>query len=1047
MNRIISRSAWAALAVMLWALPAVSGRAPSSSTPRRVARGPAQPARVERDARAQVFNQARRVDVNNINMFVTNYGTFANDIENQGNSGLFFPKGTIKTAVYQSGIWIGGKVGGQPRVAIAEYSQEFGPGAMVGTSADDPSRPEYVVYKVARYTGNPEDTAHVERSAADLQRDRTLDPIVHHSWSEYVNGAAPYGAPVRTYSLPDPNSPGNFVSVVGPDVSGDQMLWAVYNDADPGVHTNRGGGSLPLGVEVQQKTFAFDRQGALGNTVFLEYKLLNKGGNDIDSCYIMFWSDPDLGGASDDLVGCDTSLSMGYVYNATNVDQVYGDRPPAVGYDFFKGPIVAGDTLGMSSFIYYINGTDPANATQTFNYMRGYTRDGGPVIDPTTSLQTRFYYPGDPVNGTGWLDSNPSDRRFMMITGPFHLAPGDQQTIVGAIVVSQGGDRLSSVTGLKFFDVKAQKAFDIDFQLPPPPPAPRMTFSTDHNQVNLFWDSGSRFNYTPAPGYAFEGYNVYQGASISGPWKRLKTFDVVNGVKDVREPVFDPNTGLIVNDTPTAFGGDNGVAYTYSTNSDAVRGGTLKDGTTYYYAVTAYAVNPAPPAGLEKVLETSFQPVIVTVQRPASGTDLASASASASTVHRVSTATPPTSDHVVVDIVDPASITGDTYAITYGPGVTPTWNLLNLTKGTTLLSGQTERTDNPSYAPIDGMIVKLRETQALSDPLNDVVYTPYRKDKPYGGVGAGLTTFEDSFGYAWDFFAGIDPSAQPELFTPVELRFGSGQKAYRFHRDETATGSAPANTGRGYTYGGFQNVPFTAWDTSVDPARQLEVAFVERRVTDDDGVQTGAQPATHDGVWGPDASDLGGREYLFISRRSYTGSEATELAQDQAVLGADTLWMYAAWLHKTGPAPTAGDQFKVLLGNQTGTANDTLVFTTQAARSGLSTLQDANKGMIRVVPNPYYARSTYELSSFNRIVKFMNMPEQATVRIFNLSGQLVRTLQKTDPKSSILEWDLENENRLPVASGVYIFHVDTPGASSTTGRVVVFMEKERLLTF
>jgi hypothetical protein len=166
------------------------------------------------------------------------------------------------------------------------------------------------------------------------------------------------------------------------------------------------------------------------------------------------------------------------------------------------------------------------------------------------------------------------------------------------------------------------------------------------------------------------------------------------------------------------------------------------------------------------------------------------------------------------------------------------------------------------------------------------------------------------------------------------------------------------------------------------------------------------------------------------------------------VVGADTLWMYAAWLHATGPGGRrTGDQFQMLLGDRTGTSNDSLVFTTQAAASGLADLQNANKNRIRVVPNPYYGRSTYELSSFNRIVKFMNMPETATVRIFNLAGQLIRTLQKIDPKSSILEWDLQNENRLPVASGVYIYHVDIPGAGSTTGRVVVFMEKERLLTF
>jgi hypothetical protein len=127
--------------------------------------------------------------------------------------------------------------------------------------------------------------------------------------------------------------------------------------------------------------------------------------------------------------------------------------------------------------------------------------------------------------------------------------------------------------------------------------------------------------------------------------------------------------------------------------------------------------------------------------------------------------------------------------------------------------------------------------------------------------------------------------------------------------------------------------------------------------------------------------------------------------------------------------------------------NDSLVFTTTAPARGLTDLQQARKDAIRVVPNPYYARSTYELSPFNRIVKFMNMPETATVRIFNLAGQLVRTLRKTDAVSSILEWDLENENRLPVASGVYVYHVDIPGAGSTTGRLVVFMEKERLLTF
>ena len=1045
-----------ALAVLVAMLPALAEGAPASgSAPRSgsVPRRGVFPARIERDARTAGLSQARRVDINNINMFVTNFGTFANDIENQGNSGLFFPKGTIKTAVYQSGIWLVGKVGGQVRAAIAEYSQEYQPGAMnMATAnpdsfaADDPDKDEYTVYKVVRYTGNPADTDHVERPSAAVSADRTLDPIAHHSWSEYVKGAGPYGAPVKIYKFPNPDAPGESLDVLGPDMKGDQMLWSVYNDANPDVHINRAGRTAPLGIEVQQSTFAFDRQGALGNTVFLEFKVINKSGHDIDSCFINLWSDPDLGGAGDDLVGCDTTLSLGFVYNSTNTDQLYADRPPCVGYDFFKGPKVGASTLPLTSFIFYVNGTDPQNANETYNYMKGLQADGSPFLDPNNN-PTKFYASGDPVTGTGYLDTSPADRRFIEISGPFTLAVGDTQTIVGAIVISQGGDRLSSISGMKFFDIDAQKAFDLDFQLPPPPPQPRVTFSTDHGIVNLLWDSDSRFNYTPFPGWSFEGYNVYQGASISGPWKRLKTYDVVDGIKDVREPVFDPNVGLIVDDTPTAFGGDNGVVYSFSTGSDAVRGGSLTDGTTYFFAITAYSVNPSPPLGLKKVLETSFAPIAVTIQRPPSGTDNSVAQVDAATDQQASTASPPTTDHVVVDVVDPASITGHTYAVTYSAGPSPTWNLVDRTSGKTLLGSQVERTNSPAYAPVDGMLVKLRETQALApgDPLNDVYYAPFDSDMPFKGVGAELNYFEDSFGHAWDFLAGVDPTVSPELFKSVELRFGPTQKAYRYFRDELPTTGSPPTGGRGYTYQGFKDVGFQAWD--VDDNRQLEVGFVERRITDANRVPVGKQPATQDGTWLPDDSDLGGREYLQISARPYTGSEAPELAQDAAIVGADTLWLYGAWLRRTGSVKS-GDKFIIAAGgNVKGTSNDTLVFTTSAPARNQLALQKERLDRIRVVPNPYYSRSSFELSPFNRIIKFMNMPEQAKVRIYDLAGHLIRTLEKTDASSSILQWDITNENRLPVASGIYVYHVEVPNVGSTVGKLIVFMEKERLQNY
>lgn len=1046
----LALAAAALLGAWTWAsAEPAPGRAAMPRVPKPRPVAPTRVERDERDNRIQVRSQSRRIDVNNINMFVTNYGSIARDIENQGNSGLFFPNRTAKTAVYASGLWIGGKVASGPnagdiRAAAGEYATEYQPGRILSPGVpDNSSDPRYDVWKVARYTGKASDSARVNRDPVLVTADRTLDPIIHHSWSEYVNNAGTTGAPLRKYY--SPGAPGD--SIWGPDILGDQQLWAVYNDE---FSDSRGVlNSDPMGVEVKQRIFAFDRQGALGNTIFLDYMVHNRSTTTYDSCYVLLWSDPDLGGAGDDLVGCDTLLSVGYIYNATNTDQLYGDRPPAVGYDFFKGPTVGANTLGLTSFIFYVNGTDPGTPIQGYNYMRGFLRDGDPIINPQNSEVTKFQFPGDPVRGTGWLDSNPGDRRFMCISGPFTLAAGDSQRIVGAIVVAQGGDRLSSITGMKFFDIKAQKAFDVDFDLPPPPPQPQVTFSTDHGQINLLWDSGSRFNYTPDPGYAFEGYNVYQGASVSGPWKRLATYDEVNGIADVRDTVFDVNTGLIVNDTPTAFGGDNGVLYTYSANQDAIRGGALRDGTTYYYAVTAYAVNLNPEVGLEKVLETSFQPVTVTVQRPPSGTDVGAAQVAGATVHRASTVNPPTTDHVIVDVVDPASITGHTYAITYGTapttsGVGPAyvWSMRDLTTGEVKIADQVERTDTPVYAPVDGMIVKLREAQAAVPPLNDVYYTPFDNDMPYHGVHAGLGTFEDSFGYAFDFFAGFDPTVDPDSFPNVELRFGSTQQGYIFYRDELSDGGAPT-AGRGYTYGGRGTVPFEAWD--IDNNIQLAAAFVQRRITDADSNPVGG-PATNDGRWEPDGSELGGREYLFISKRPHTTADDPAIAQDAAVLGADDKWLYAAWLYKSG-ATKAGDKFVIQVGNRPGTPNDTLVFTTTKAASGIAALQKSNLDRIRVVPNPYYGRSSYELSTFNKIIKFMNMPETATVRIYDLAGHLVRTLSKTNAGSSILEWNLENENRLPVASGVYVYTVEVPGAGTHTGRVVVFIEKERLQNF
>ena len=97
------------------------------------------------------------------------------------------------------------------------------------------------------------------------------------------------------------------------------------------------------------------------------------------------------------------------------------------------------------------------------------------------------------------------------------------------------------------------------------------------------------------------------------------------------------------------------------------------------------------------------------------------------------------------------------------------------------------------------------------------------------------------------------------------------------------------------------------------------------------------------------------------------------------------------------------------------------VATTTTDDSTLTSILD----LIGIVPNPYYAYSKYETSKLDNRVKITNLPEECTIRIYNLSGTLVRQYNKADPLT-FQDWDLKNNKNVPIAGGVYIIHIDVP---------------------
>jgi hypothetical protein len=392
------------------------------------------------------------LNINQISTVLRNNGTADIDIT-QNNSGLVYPKGSNKTAIYESGLLWAARIAGDPQVRVggSAFTSGLQPGKLLSPGvAEDPNLPKNRIYRIRPDYRSADLSSEVRDEGTSASEVRGA---YERDWAEWP---AADGAPYQ-----DLNKNGTYDPDV--DIAGvkgaSQTIWFVANDNNSTNTTNLYG-TTPLGVECQFTIWAYAQEGPLGNMFFKSYLLINKGTATFDSMYVCQWVDPDLGNAYDDLAGCDTSLSLGFVYNSNIIDATYGSLPPpAAGFDFFQGPrvplpgssaIFRGNridgyrNLPMTAFFYFINSDptladptrgDPAGASQFYNYMRGKVGLTGQYFQDPQGNSTTFTLTGDPVTGRGWLDGvqfSADDRRMGLSSGPFTMAPGDTQEIVVA---------------------------------------------------------------------------------------------------------------------------------------------------------------------------------------------------------------------------------------------------------------------------------------------------------------------------------------------------------------------------------------------------------------------------------------------------------------------------------------------------------------------------------------------------------------------------------------------------------------------------------------
>jgi hypothetical protein len=609
-----------------------------------------------------------------------------------------------------------------------------------------------------------------------------------------------------------------------------------------------------------------------------------------------------------------------------------------------------------------------------------------------------------------------------------------------------GADNISSVQVLKYYDSYAQFAYDNLFVLPSPPPSPNVKVAQLDRQIVLNWgwdeksvNSIENFN---SAGFSFEGYNVYQlpspNASLSEAVK-IATYDLVNDVTVILDRTIDPKTGVLLL-VPVQTGSNSGIKRYIDLKTDYIRQRPLVNGQTYYYAVTAYAYNPDPTSPF-RALESTPVVLAVTPQSPPPGTRYYGTVGDTLTVTRKSGKS---DGQVVAILVDPSITTGHTYQVRFDNA--GNWFVIDVNENKVKASSSNQSGDD-AYPVVDGVLVKV-----MGPPLEGKEWLVTQGAADRWFTGAPSSGGELLFGgvYLGPNFTGS--SVAPGDFKSVEIRFtkktgyddANGNGKYdlgeKYYFDETKGQKAFFyRTWRNDTYEGFFNVPFQVYDIE-NPAqpRQLNVVVRDYNANLQWDISDADEEVTpYEYVWILDDNyDPTGTRW-----NPTTGTGFMANGPDHSAY--PVLW--ALWLGQRGTRePYGADVTIQLIPNRVNTPADTFQYVTQKPTIGDIQLAKEDVEKINAFPNPYYGFNLMETDRLVKYITFNHLPKKATIRIFNLAGVLVRTIYKDDD-TQFARWDLRNEHNLPVASGIYIAHIDMPEIGKTKIVKLMIVQEEEFL--
>jgi hypothetical protein len=445
------------------------------------------------------FVKYRSIENGNIKAYISNDGRLG--ASSYKYYSILWPKDVERPSeVYDHGLWVVGFRNDSLVGAVPFYMPGYTPGPNL--------------YGYSATVVSPEDS--------DLYRSYLIHSNSAPGDPDYDEWPSRWGAPIHRDGTPK--------------LTGDIMLWTVYNDARSDVKFYSEPHNHHTFIEIHETIWGYNQPGILEDVLFFKWQIYNKSNQRLDSVFVCHWNDINVFDPTWDLSGYDLSNDFGYIYDEYVKKSSEDDYDTEIlSYFLLQGPTIQNEydiaysfgvelaghsNLPVTGFWgidsdttpFWLFGAFPRSLQEVYYFVTGRRYDGSPIINPVNGDTTWFTFTGDPVTKEGWIMTQRTggESGYIISSGPFKMAPSDSQEIIIALTAAQG-DSLKDAYDNLHEKIRYVKSFYNDSLkiLPKGPPLIPESFLLSQNYPNPF-NTGTKIMYAiPKSGEVrFSFYNV-----------------------------------------------------------------------------------------------------------------------------------------------------------------------------------------------------------------------------------------------------------------------------------------------------------------------------------------------------------------------------------------------------------------------------------------------------------------------------------------------------------------------------------------------------------